>query len=62
MKFIQFVSSEYIVSVKYEDDQDMEEVAKFEAKRIKSLESRFIDIVSEKRVWDPLRKVSLRRF
>lgn len=60
MKQVQFLTKKYFVVVKFEDDQDMEEVSKFESRRIKSLESRFIEIISEVRTWDSIRKISVR--
>ena len=60
MAIIQFIDEDYVVSVEYETEEDIREIAQFESIRITSLLDRDMKVKTEFRVWDSIRKISVK--
>lgn len=62
MAYLQFITEYYIVSVEYEEEEDIREICKFESDRITSLLDRKIELPrADYRVWDSIRKITIRQ-
>lgn len=59
--YIQFMNFDenYVVTVEYEEEENMIDVAKFESTRITSLLDRKIKVKTENRVWDSIREITV---
>ena len=62
MAYLQFITEYYIITVEYEEEEDIRELCKFESERITSLLDRKIELPrADYRVWDSVREITVKQ-
>lgn len=61
MKKITLDFEKFIIAVEFDHNEDIEKLVLFELKRISSLQDRDITVISDVRIWDEIREITVRK-